>query len=131
MTETLSLNPDLGPEPGSYPMILTDLVPFTYVKDGVPETLLRWTFRASDQTGIDGVSSLNTGPRSKAFAWQSALLGRVPGRKDKLGDWSRDPASGVWSGDSPLVGLPCLVSVAAGADGYSKIDNVSPPLKVK
>lgn len=114
-------------EPGTYQAILTELVPFTYTKDGVEETLLRWTFEGKGFRQEEA-SSLNTGPRSKAFGWMTALLGHKPAMGESIGKWHRE-TDGTWKGDSPLIGLACQVSIIDGENGYPKIGAVVAPAK--
>lgn len=131
---TLTLSVGGGLEAGTYAGGLVDLTPFTYAKEGEePKTLLRWRFGTADgDDTAEGVTSLNTGPRSKAYAWMTGLLGRTPTKGDSLGDWDQDPISGEWTGSSPLVGLSCQFAVIENADGYGKVETViAPPKRAK
>jgi hypothetical protein len=105
-------------EDGTYPATLTNVENFEY-QDGF---LRRWTFAldAVDSDGnpatVDAVSSTALGPKSKAFGWIAALLGRTPEKGEEIRR-------------SMLVGRSCLVTVVLNADGYSKIEAVVAALK--
>ena len=129
MTETQELTMTIGGgaslEPGTYEATLTALEDFHYDDGEGEKTLRRWTFGTDEvdaATGeaisIDGVSSLATGPKSKAFAWLTALIGRTP-------------TTGESFTPSTLVGRPCMVTVILNDDGYSKVSAVVPPPKRK
>jgi hypothetical protein len=107
-------------DPGTYPATLTNIEDFDYDDGEGKKILRRWTFNLSDEldsegnpANIDGVSSLALGPKSKAFAWMGALLGRTPEKGEQI---TR----------SMLVGRECLVTVVLTVDGYSKIKEVVP-----
>jgi len=57
------------------------------------------------------ITSGNTGPQSKSFAWLTALLGRVP----QAGERIEDPT-----------GKTVLVSVVTNKKGFSTIDSLMP-----
>jgi hypothetical protein len=97
---------------GTYPGVVLAVEPVRIdTADEPAKPLLRWTFAIDvDGTGeeIDALSSRNTSPRSKPYAWTAALLGRVPtaGERIKLAD---------------LSGRKCLVSVELDDNGYPKV----------
>jgi len=113
---------------GTYPATLIGLEDFDAPDFNNPEdtkTLRRWTFGLDGEVDadgnpaeIDGVSSTALGPRSKAYGWIEALLGR------KL-------EKGETVTRSQLLNKSCLVQVAANEDGYSKIAAVLPALKAR
>lgn len=113
---------------GTYPATLIGLEDFEAPDFNNPEdtkTLRRWTFGLDGEVDvdgnpaeIDGVSSTALGPRSKAYGWIEALLGR------KL-------EKGETVTRSQLLNQNCLVKVEQNADGYSKIVAVLPPLKAR
>jgi hypothetical protein len=113
---------------GSYPATLIGLEDYDAPDFNNPEdtkTLRRWTFGLDgevDSDGnpaeIDGISSTALGPRSKAYGWIEALLGRKLEKGETI---SR----------SQLLNLTCYVKVEANDDGYSKITAVIPKPKAK
>jgi len=108
---------------GTYPATLIGLEDFEAPDFNNPEdnkTLRRWTFGLDgelDADGnpaeIDGVSSTALGPRSKAYAWIEALLGRKLEKGESIAR-------------SQLLNKGCLVEVKQNEAGYSKINAVLP-----
>ena len=98
-------------DPGTYRGIVLSVEPARIETDEGPKDLLRWTF-AVDVDGhgeeIDALSSRATSPRSKPYAWVTALLGRIPepGERLKLGK---------------LAGLSALVSIELDDNNYPKV----------
>lgn len=87
-------------------------------RDGAP--YLRWQFTVRTPAGnkdVSGVSSTNTGPKSKAYGWLSGLLGRKP-QPDELID------------DEALAGAACLVVLEENDDGFSNVTDVLPPARL-
>jgi len=120
---TMTVGAIVTVEPGTYPATLTNLEDFDYDDGEGKKVLRRWTFALTDELDsdgnpavLDGVSSLALGPKSKAFGWISALLGRTPDKGEQI---TR----------SMLVGKACLVTVVEKDDGYSKIEAVVPAPK--
>jgi hypothetical protein len=113
---------------GTYPATLIGLEDFEAPDFNNPEdtkTLRRWTFGLDGEVDvdgnpaeIDGVSSTALGPRSKAYGWIEALLGR------KL-------EKGETVTRSSLLNKTCLVTVEQNDDGYSKIAAVVPTPKAR
>lgn len=125
MTMTVGGTPIV--EDGTYPGNLIALEDKQVPDRDNPEdtmTLRIWTFGldALDSDGnpaeVEGISSTALGPRSKAYKWIAALLGR------KL-------ENGEQITRKMLLNQPCLVAVAANDNGYSKVTDVLPPQKVK
>ena len=117
---TMTVGATATVDPGTYSAYLAELADFEYDDGEGNKTLRRWTFALEGEVdsegkpaAIDGVSSLALGPKSKAFAWMSALLGRVP-------------VTGEQITRSQLIGLACLVTVVLNQEGYSKISAVVP-----
>jgi hypothetical protein len=103
--------PDSAP-PGTYPAAFDALEERTS-RDGVP--FWRWSFTVQTSDGprsISGASSTNTGPKSKAYRWFTALLGRRPAANETLG--------------TNLAGRACLVVLAEGEDGYTDLVDILP-----
>ena len=122
---TMTIGGGIEVEPGTYLATLTDLTDFTYDDAEGSKTLRRWTFAADDWVDaagnhitLDGVSSLATGPKSKAYGWTAALLGRTP-------------VTGETLRKSDLVGRDAMVTVILNDDGFSKIATVVPAPKRK
>jgi hypothetical protein len=113
---------------GTYPATLIGLEDFEAPDFNNPEdnkTLRRWTFGLDGEVDvdgnpaeIDGVSSTALGPRSKAYGWIEALLGRKLEKGETI---SR----------SQLLNQTCLVRVEQNDDGYSKIAAVVPAPRAK
>jgi hypothetical protein len=106
--------------PGTYPATCVSVEAVTLDTADGPRDLLRWTFlvAVSDdapEAEVDALSSRNTSPRSKPYAWVSALLGGAPepGQRVRLAD---------------LAGRRCLVSIENDENGYPKVAGlVAPP----
>jgi len=130
MTEEMTMTVGAVPivPDGTYPATLIGLEDFDAPDFNNPEdtkTLRRWTFGLDGEVDpdgnpaeIDGVSSTALGPRSKAYGWLEALLGR---KLEKGESVTR----------SSLLNKPCLVRVEANDDGYSKIAAVVPAPKAR
>ena len=113
-------------EDGTYPATLIGLEDFEAPDFNNPEdnkTLRRWSFGLNDEVDsegnpaeIDGVSSIALGPRSKAYGWIEALLGRKLEKGESI---TR----------SQLLNKECLVKVEQNDMGYSKITGVIPTPK--
>jgi hypothetical protein len=83
--------------PGVYEVTLTDISePRTIFPQSGPnagkEVQLRdWTFALEDGTEVTGSASTASGPKSKTFAWLTALLGGTSGfaslRRPTRTDW--------------------------------------------
>jgi len=101
---------------GTYAANLIALEDFVFGEGNEAKTLRRWKFGldALDSEGnpaeIDGVSSLALGPKSKAYGWVTALMGRPLVEAEEI---TR----------SMLINRECLVEVYQ-KEGYSKIRNV-------
>ena len=106
-------------EPGVYEVTLTDIseprtiFPQTGVNAGKEVTLRDWTFSLEDGTEIRGSASTASGPKSKTFAWLTALLGGTP------------PAVGTSYPREQLVGRVALATVVIDDGGWAKIQNLS------
>jgi hypothetical protein len=115
-TFTLAVGGDV--EPGTYPATLIGWEPFTAEFEGEQRELLRWTFSTDDDLVIEGVSSRNTGPRSKLRQWCLGL--------------GLDLRSGVKAlTPDNLVGREGLITVVLNDDGYAKVDSIVPMPKGK
>ena len=125
MTMTVGGTPTV--EDGTYPATLIGLEDKQVPDRDNPEdnmTLRIWSFSldALDSDGnpaeVEGISSTALGPRSKAYKWITALLGR------KL-------ENGEEIKRSMLLNRRCMVTVAANDAGYSKVADVVPAPKAK
>lgn len=122
-TTEITIGGGYAVEPGTYEATLIALEDFEYDDGEGKKTLRRWTFGMENETdpegnpiSIDGVSSLATGPKSKAFSWLAALLERAPVTGEKY-----TPAM--------LIGRGCMVTVELNAEGFSKVAAVVPQPK--
>jgi hypothetical protein len=123
MTEDLitvsSGAPQTDIEPGTYEATLTEIseprtiFPQTGPNAGKEVSLRDWTFALEDGTEIRGSASTASGPKSKTYAWLTALLGGTP------------PVIGQSYPRSQLIGRECLVTVAIDEGGWAKIVNLS------
>lgn len=109
---------------GVYPVILTDIKgPKTVVAQRGPNAgeevqLFDWTFAVDqpghplDGTEINGSTSTSSGPRSKMFAWLTALLNGAA------------PAVGTAFEKEQLVGRRALATIQKDADGWPRLVNL-------
>jgi hypothetical protein len=102
--------------PGTYPATCQAVEAVTLDTADGPRDLLRWTFRVAvsedaPEAEVDALSSRNTSPRSKPYAWVSALLGRTP-----------EPGERVALAD--LAGRSGLVSIENDENGYPKVSGL-------
>ena len=105
--------------PGVYEVTLLDISePRTIYPQSGPnagkEVQLRdWTFALEDGTEVTDAASISSGPKSKTFAWLTALLGGTP------------PEGGKSYPKSQLVGREALATIAIDEGGWPKIANLS------
>lgn len=107
-----------------YPVILTDIKgPKTVVAQRGPNAgeevqLFDWTFAVDqpghplDGTEIQGSTSTSSGPRSKMFAWLTALLNGAA------------PAVGTAFEKEQLVGRRALATIQKDSDGWPRLVNL-------
>lgn len=111
--------------PGVYEVTLLDISePRTIFPQSGPnagkEVQLRdWTFTLEDGTEVTGSASTASGPKSKTFAWLTALLGGTP------------PPVGTSYPKSQLIGREALATIAIDEGGWAKIANLSARPKVR
>jgi len=77
----------------------------------------KWKFRVQTAGGEQELSAMTSdasGPRSKAYAWATALLGHKP---------TGEPEE--------LDGKTCQLVLIVNDDGYNRIDSVLPPAKAE
>ena len=105
--------------PGVYEVTLLDISePRTIFPQSGPnagkEVQLRdWVFSLEDGTEVTGSASTASGPKSKTYAWLTALLGGTP------------PAVGTSYPKSQLIGREALATIAIDEGGWAKITNLS------
>jgi hypothetical protein len=105
--------------PGVYQVTLTDIseprtiYPQTGPNAGKEVQLRDWTFALEDGTEVTGSASTASGPKSKTFAWLTALLGGTP------------PAVGQSYPKSQLLGREALATITIDEGGWAKITNLS------
>lgn len=109
---------------GVYPVVLSELKdPRTVTaqrgpKAGQEMDLIDWVFVVSsagdvlDGRVIDGSTSTASGPRSKMFAWITALQG------------GRPPAPNTQFSKTDLIGKAALATISHGEGGWPQIENL-------
>jgi hypothetical protein len=124
MTDDFSITvsagaPQVDIDPGVYVVTLVDIseprtiFPQTGPNAGKEVTLRDWTFALDDGTELRGSASTASGPKSKTYAWLTALLGGTP------------PVIGQSYPKSQLVGRLALATIAIDDGGWPKIANLS------
>jgi hypothetical protein len=107
---TLEIPDTHAVDEGIYPAVLTKID----LKSTEAGEFRIWAFDVTADGKVEKVtaaSSLMLGPKSKAYKWVSALLGRRPAPGEKL----------------ELVGLPCQLHLIVDEDtGYNKVESVLP-----
>lgn len=96
---------------GVYPAVLLGIEKGTSEQFG---DFLKWSFNVRTADGgeapLSAVSSISTGPKSKAYKWAAAMLGR-------------NPAAGQ---PEDLEGLTCQLHVTVNEEGFNRIESVLP-----
>lgn len=111
--------PQVDIEPGVYEVTLTEIseprtiFPQSGPNAGKEVTLRDWMFALEDDTVIRGSASTASGPKSKTYAWLTALLGGTP------------PAVGQSYPRDQLIGRMALATVQIDEGGWPKISNLS------
>jgi hypothetical protein len=106
-------------DPGVYVVTLIEIseprtiFPQSGPNAGKEVTLRDWTFALEDGTTVVGGASTASGPKSKTFAWLTALLGGTPPTVGK--SYPRDQ----------LIGREALATIAVDDQGWTKIANLS------
>ena len=106
-------------EPGTYEVTIIEISeprvinPQTGPNAGKEVTLRDWTFALEDGTEIRGSASTASGPKSKTFAWLTALLGGTP------------PVVGQSYPRSQLIGREALATITIDEGGWPRITNLS------
>jgi hypothetical protein len=114
-----ALPPPTDLKPGVYEVTLTDIsgpraiFPQSGPNAGKEVQLRDWTFALEDGTEVTGSASTASGPKSKTYAWLTALLGGSP------------PAVGQSYPKSQLIGREALATIAIEEGGWAKIANLS------
>jgi hypothetical protein len=105
--------------PGVYEVTLVDIseirtiYPQTGPNAGKEAQLRDWTFALEDGTQVTGSASASSGPKSKTYAWLTALLGGTP------------PEIGASYPKSQLLGREALATIEIDERGWAKIANLS------
>src|SRR4051794_390655 len=110
----IGIGPEIDLADCSWDATLADLERFTAERDGAEVTLIRWMFAVDTADGpveVTGVSSTARGPRAKAVAWLSALVGA-------------DAEPGASFRRKELIGRACLVVIEHDDNKFPKIANV-------
>ena len=95
-----------GIAPGTYKGTLVEVA----IKNGETGDYRLWDFLADvngELVPVSATSSMNTGPKSKAYQWLTALIGRAP----QAGESIEDP-----------IGKPVLLTISQKDNGFPKID---------
>lgn len=116
---TISAGAQTDIAPGVYEVTLTDIseprtiYPQTGPNAGKEMQLRDWTFATDDGTEIRAGASLASGPKSKTFAWLTALLGGVP------------PAVGSSHPREQLIGRTAIATITIDEGGWPRITALS------
>lgn len=122
MTDDITITaglPQVDIAPGVYEVTLTEIseirtiLPQTGPNAGKEVTLRDWMFSLEDGTEIRGSASTASGPKSKTFAWLTALLGGTP------------PQVGQSYPRSQLIGREALATISIDEGGWPKITQLS------
>lgn len=122
MTDDITITagaPQVDITPGVYEVTLTEIsephviFPQTGPNAGKEVSLRDWTFALDDGTEIQGAASTASGPKSKTFAWLTALLGGTP------------PVVGQSYPRTQLIGRMALATITIDEGGWPKITNLS------
>lgn len=122
MTDDITITagaPQIDIAPGVYEVTLTEIseprtiFPQTGPSAGKEVELRDWTFSLEDGTPIRGSATTMSGPKSKTFAWLTALLGGTP------------PTVGEKYPKSQLLGREALATIAINEGGWPKITQLS------
>lgn len=126
LTITVSAGaPQLDIDPGAYEVTLLSIegprtiLPQTGPNAGKEVDLYDWTFTLEDGTEIRGSTSTSSGPKSKLYAWLTALLGGTP-----------PPTDSKFSVDD-LIGRMAVATIAIEESGWPRITNLSAVAKRK
>lgn len=118
-TITISSGAQVDIEPGVYEVTLIaiseprTIFPQSGPNAGKEVNLRDWEFALEDDTVIRGGASTASGPKSKTYAWLTALLGGTP------------PAVGQSYPKDQLIGRMALATIAIDESGWPRIANLS------
>lgn len=122
MTDSITITagaPQVDIEPGVYEVTLTEIsevrtiFPQSGPNAGKEVQLRDWTFALEDGTELRGSASTASGPKSKTYAWLTALLGGTP------------PAVGTAVSFTQLIGREALATIEIDEGGWPKIRQLS------
>jgi hypothetical protein len=122
MTDTITVTagaPQVDIDPGVYEVTLTEITeprtifPMSGPNAGKEVQLRDWMFSLEDGTELRGSASTASGPKSKTFAWLTALLGGTP------------PVVGSSYPRDQLIGRSALATIIIDEGGWPKITNLS------
>jgi hypothetical protein len=122
MTDMITVTagaPQVDIAPGVYEVTLIEIseprtiLPQSGPNAGKEVSLRDWLFSLEDGTELRGSASTASGPKSKTFAWLTALLGGTP------------PPIGSSYPRDQLVGRMALATVTLDDGGWPKISNLS------
>jgi hypothetical protein len=116
---TVSAGAQTDIEPGVYEVTLTDIseprtiYPQTGPNAGKEVQLRDWTFATDDGVEIRAGASTASGPKSKTYAWLTALLGGTP------------PAVGTSYPRDQLIGRTAIATITIDDGGWPRISGLS------
>lgn len=111
--------PSIDLQPGVYEVTLIEIseprviFPQSGPNAGKEVTLRDWSFALEDGTTVTGSASTASGPKSKTFAWLTALLGGT------------SPVIGQSYSRTDLIGREALATITVDENGWPKISNLS------
>lgn len=117
--------PQTDIEPGAYEVTLLaiegprTILPQSGPNAGKEVDLYDWTFTLEDGTELQGSTSTKSGPKSKLYAWVTALLGGTP-----------PPTEAKFKVDD-LVGRMAIATVTIDDGGWPRIQQLGPVLATK
>jgi hypothetical protein len=106
--------PSITINDGTYPAVLESVTTEPSQNPSIPGDVRRWTFLVEHDGKVEPLEALSsdaTSPRSKVYAWLTALIGREP----KAGETIEDPT-----------GARCLLQITHNEKGFPKVSNVMP-----
>lgn len=116
---TVSAGAQIDIEPGVYEVTLTDIsqprsiFPQAGPNAGKEVALRDWTFALENGLEIRAGASTASGPKSKTYAWLTALLGGTP------------PVVGSTYPRDQLIGRMALATITIDDGGWPRIANLS------
>lgn len=105
-----------GTHEGTLIAINEKMVPSKFTPDGSDAPAYEWVFALADGSEVNGLTSTYVTPKSKAFSYLVALLG-----KEKV-------TNGAGFELDDLIGKTALLSIEINENGWPRITGVMPPM---